>query len=453
MNTLLSQAIKNLEAKSSRLHTLLNQGNDLTEAESTELSGLHVEVKALTKSTSELAEAEEASTAAKAFLNDPAKKFLDLGNMDREDSREEIEVGKDGQVSGGIKGIEIKTLEAISSKAYQDAYMGYLRKGQHGLNPGELKTLQVGNDSLGGFLVPVDMLMQLIRKKPTKTRIADMCQQFTTSRDALTIPAMIWDADDVYTSGVRATTVPEIPNPTQHLVVDPNFGGVKIEIFTDMMSGSLTNDILEDAAFNVMDILAQEFDVAQALKVDDKVLNGTGANEQTGLLANPGGSVGGQPQCASINIGSPLSADSIVDLPFNMPEQYEDEDLMWILNKTNTTRGIAKLKDGENRYLFAYGLNDDKLASARPKELVGYGMRWSAFMPNAYQADAVTTNAGVHPLLFGSLKAYALVKRIGMTIQVLRETKALENQIQLVSRYRWGGQTHRPWLIKAGKTA
>lgn len=445
---------KELAEKNAALKALLNQGNDLTEAESNNLTALHSEVKALTALVNTLAEAEGSVKATDALLGDPARKFMDLGVMDREDSKEKVEIDKDGTAHGATKGLTMEQIQSISTKAYNDAYNRYLKVGQHGLSVSELKTLQVADDSLGGYLIPLDYLNQIIRKKTTPTRVNEMVSQFNTSRDKMAIPTQIWDQDDLYASGVRSTTVGEIPaTGTEHLVVDPNFGLVTIDIYTDMLSGQLTNDMIEDSAFDVMSIMTGQFQEAMSLKKDLMILTGTGNGQQTGILAAPGATLGGQPQPAVVALGSPITADKLLDIAWQIPEQYEEEDLVYLFNKTNTARGIAQLKDSTNRYLFAYGANDDKLASARPREIAGYKFLYSGFMPNAWNASLSAANANAYPVIFGALKGYGAVNRVGLTIQVLRETGAKRNLIELVGRYRWGGQTIQPWMLKVGQVA
>lgn len=436
---------KTLEAKNDTLKGILAAGNDLTAEETANASALMAEVKGLKSQLDFYIAANEATDEVKAYLNTPAALFSIGGTQPG--SREEAVLGEP------IKGFSKEQWAALATKAYGDAFQTYLAKGIHGLGNGDLKTLQEGLDSSGGFLVPDQIQNELIMKKPTPTNIAGKVRRYTTSRDSLTIPKMIWNTDDLYTSGVRMTKTGEIPaSSTTAQMTDPIFGQVRIDIFTEMVSGQITRDMIEDSLFDLNGVIAQQFGMARDIKMDLKILMGTGSGEQSGIMASPGGTIGGQAQPAVVNIGSPLTSDGLIRLAYSLPVQYDDT-AVFVFNKTNTQAGIALLKDSANRYMFAYGQNDDKLASARPTSLLGYDIVRSGLMPNAYAADISTANGNAFPIIFGDLTGYAVIERVGLSIQVLDQTKAKDNQIELVGRWRWGGQTVEEYKLKVGKVA
>jgi HK97 family phage major capsid protein len=53
-----------------------------------------------------------------------------------------------------------------------------------------------------------------------------------------------------------------------------------------------------------------------------------------------------------------------------------------------------------------------------------------------------------YPIIFGDLKGYYHVDRVGFSIQVLRELYAESNQILLLGRLRFGGQVAEDWRLK-----
>lgn len=61
--------------------------------------------------------------------------------------------------------------------------------------------------------------------------------------------------------------------------------------------------------------------------------------------------------------------------------------------------------------------------------------------------------AGAFPLIFGDLRGYQMVRRIGFSVQVLRELYAEVGQIALVGRVRFGGQVTEPWRMRALKVS
>lgn len=341
----------------------------------------------------------------------------------------------------GELGLDQKTLQAISSRDYKSAFRHYVRKGLNGLTGGELKTLQEGTDTAGGFLVPEDILNTIVDKMPTPTRVAGMVTRLQTSRDALTMPKVNYTTDDKYTTGIRTTWTGEVPSSsTVHRVTDPVFGQIRIPIHTAMMSMPITNDMVEDSAFPIVSWAAGKFNETIDLLYDDMVMNGNGIGQPFGILTNPGGT--DQPAIVVTGSAATVTADGIIDLAYALPEQY-DENARFVLNKTSTAKAIAKLKDSSNRYLFGYGDMDNGIAGARPKELIGYAFSYSGFMPDLA--------ANAYPITFGDHRGYFLVNRIGFSVQVLRELYAETNQIVLLGRIRFGGQVAEPYKLKIQK--
>lgn len=343
----------------------------------------------------------------------------------------------------GHLGMDAKQLAAVSSVDYKQAYRKYLRKGIHGLSSMELKTLQEGIDSSGGYLVPEDILNAIIEKRPTPTRVMGMVQTLSTARDQMVIARVNYTTDDIYTTGIRSTWTGEIPSSsTVHRVTDPAFGQLRIPVHTNMMSLPITNDMIEDSAFPLISWASGKFAETIDLLKDNSILNGTSVGQPAGILYSPGGT--GQPAVVNSGHASTLLADGLIDLSYSLPEQY-DENARFLFNKTSTGKAIAKLKDSQNRYLFGMGYQDSGLVNGRPTELLGYPYAFSQFMPD------VAANA--YPIIFGDFRGYILLNRIGFSIQVLDQPYAESNQVVLLGRVRFGGQVAEPWRLKIHKVS
>lgn len=336
-----------------------------------------------------------------------------------------------------------KAAAAIRTKEYLKAFGVYLRKGTSGLQGAEVKVLQEGVDEQGGFLVPADIAARIIARSATPTRIAGMVTRLPTSRDRLVVPKVNYSTDDIYSTGARVTWTGEVPSSsTQHRATEPSFGAVAVNVYTAMMSMTATLDMVEDAAFPFLSWLSDRFAETYRLLLDEQILTGSGIGRPAGILLNPGGT--DQPAVVNSGGASTLTADGLQDLAWSVPEQY-DENAAFVLNKTNTGAAIAKLKDADNRYLWASFDQSGLVLPARSRPLMGYPTAFSGFMPNV-AADA-------YPVIFGDLSGYFLVERVGMSIQVLRERHAEDNQIGLLGRVRFGGLVAEPWKLKIQKVA
>lgn len=335
--------------------------------------------------------------------------------------------------------IDSKTRQVMKSTSYKNSFWEYFEaKGNIGaLGQGGYKTLQEGVDTAGGFTVPEDFYAQIIMKKPTPTRIYPRVKHLTTSRDALTIPKVNYATDNLYTSGIRVTWTGENPSSaTAARVTDPVFGQIRVPVYTAMMSMPLTHDLMEDSAFDLQAWVADLFSQTIELLRDNMILNGTGVGQPTGILVNPGGT--NQPSVVTTGTSAVITGDSVINLAESLPEQYEDN-AVYILNKTNTGKAMRTLKDGEGRYLFANSADNSpaSLVAGRPKELNGYPYLFSGFMPNI--------GASTYPMIFGDPQGYAMIDRVGFSVQILQELYAESNQVVILGRIRIGGQMLEDW--------
>lgn len=333
-----------------------------------------------------------------------------------------------------------KAWGAMQDRDYKRGFVNFLRKkgNERAIGASQWKALQEGFDDQGGVFVPADSLMRIVGREPTPTRLAGMVTNLTTSRDRIQMPRKQYSADDLYSTAFRATWTGEIPSSDTVADVDDSnlLGNLEVPIFTAMLSASLTNDMVEDSAFPIQQWLENELRIVYELLRDNMILNGTGVGQPTGLLAGTGVNFPTDITTAGAGV---IVGDDLFDTAYAIPEQYDDA-CTWVFNKTSTARAIAKLKDSQNRYLFGQGVMDNGIASARPKELIGYPYAYSGFMPNA--------TTGNYAAIFGDMRGYYLVNRLGITLQVLRETKAKRNQFEIVARIRFGGRPVEPWKLR-----
>ena len=360
--------------------------------------------------------------------------------------------GKDGEVVVDTKtrqildesgfGISEKQMGEISTKSYRDAFTNYLRKkGIENLGAGDVKTLAGGTDSAGGFLVPAQFLARMIERQAAMGMLSNLVTTLQTSSDKLIIPKNTYSASDKYTTGVRVEWTDEEDGATVEQNAK-NFGNVTIPVHTAMMYHDVTNNMLEDSAFDILSWLEMKFRETSDVVDEDLIINGDGQGKPAGILLNAGGA--NAPQVVVSGNAAQLTADGLIDLAWTMPSRY-NRNSRFIYNRTSAGRAISKLKDADNRYLFAGGVNSDGLATARPESLLGYPISDNDFMPD------VAANA--FPVIFGDPKGYYKVNRVGFSIQVLREIVATQNKVRLLGRKRVGGQVCEDWRLKVQKVS
>lgn len=449
MNSKYQSMVQESESLSGQIDQLLNEPTQENLLKAQELSG---QFRQLAENIEAFRKVESETQTAKHYLAQPIRDVpfetgVNLVGMRSAGSSElGFEKGRATLFGEGEGFIGDRTWRAIGETEYKRAFRSYLRKGEKGLSGAEFKTLQDGSDQQGGFLVPEDFIQKLIEKAPTPIHVQDRVTRMTTGRDAVIIPKINYTADDLYTTGIRSTFAGEVPaTSTAIRVTDPPFGQTRIPIYTAMLSMPLTTNMVEDANFPLQSWAEDKFAETIRLLKENMILNGTGVGQPTGILSNPGGT--GQP--AVVTMGNPLTADGVVKMAWSVPEQYDDN-LSWVFNKVNTGQYLATLKDSNNRYLWGSGLMDsglmpDQAAPQFHRTLQGYPVVFQGFMPNL--------GSNNYPVIFGDLRGYYLIDRVGFSIQVLRELYAETNQILLLGRVRFGGQVCEEFRLRVGQQA
>lgn len=290
-----------------------------------------------------------------------------------------------------------------------------------GLGPSDLKDLVEGSDVAGRFLVPEDWRAEIVRGRPGSVVMRPRARVVQTSRDVIKAPKLT-GAGTNYSSAVRMTWGPETPAAESHRT-EPTFGQVVIPVHTAMASTRLSLDLIEDAATPVEALLRELYVEAFALGEDDSYLTADGNGKPQGLTAAVAGGTIASVASGDANL---VTADGLIDVQYALPTQYW-MDAVWVMNAASTARAIRKLKDANDDYLWQRGL-----AAGEPDTLLGKAIAYSGFMPDVA--------AGAYPVIYGDLRNYWIVDRVGMTLQRLGEKYAEENMVGFVARKRTGGQ-------------
>jgi HK97 family phage major capsid protein len=177
--------------------------------------------------------------------------------------------------------------KAINTSDYRNAFRDYLRLPKHKISLKSMKTLEEGLDDQGGYLVPVDLINRIVQRKPTPTRVAGLVASVNTSREWVEMMKLNYATDNIYTTGFRVTkTGEQASSATAARVTDTNlFGTIKIPVHTFMITGLVTLNMIEDAAFNPLAFFEDKFNETTDILRDDKILNGIGRQEPRGILS------------------------------------------------------------------------------------------------------------------------------------------------------------------------
>lgn len=357
-------------------------------------------------------------------------------------------------------------LRALKSGAYKDAFVGYLRQQATGkqsyLKGNAFKVLQEGVDESGGFWVPPDMRPELIRKIAAMATIRANARVITTGSDIVSFPKVVYTASNNYTSGVRFDWTAEAPSSDISEATNPAAGRVNIPVHTATAAVILTRAIIEDAQFDVLGYVSQLIGESYALGENNAFISGTGAGQPQGILTHANASVAhtfstgvggmyvpsgisGAVSWLGTSVGTSEPQEGYVGVEAALPPQYEDN-AKWYMSKL-TKASTGGLTDTAGRPLW---LRDNQFSNfvngtRNPPMLLGYPVVVDQFVP-APAADAKS-------VIFGDMQGYYVVDRVGLSIEVLREIRALKDEVIVYARKRVGGQLVHDWMIKLMKLA
>src|SRR3990167_879216 len=335
---------------------------------------------------------------------------------------------------------------AVQMKGYASAFEAYIRKGKGEIGPDDRKLLQEAVDSAGGYLVPEDMQGSILKKIATMATVRQFARVISTSRDAVKWPRIKYTTDNQYTSGIRLTWTGETPSTaTVHRVTDQVFGEFNIPVNTAMASQLLSNDLLMDAAFDVQGISSDLLGEAFALGENAAFWSGTGAGQPRGIINDASDTTNFDAQVQTAAAANAIDADEVIDVIYALPAQYERNARVFITKATE--KYIRKLKDADSDYIWPVKALVGGFGVAA-NELLGFPVVRDEFMDNISSASITTT----HPLVFGDLSGYAVVDRVGLSIQRLDELYAETNQVLLLAKKRVGGQLVEAYRLSLLKT-
>ncbi len=345
-----------------------------------------------------------------------------------------------------------KQWATLSTFEYKRDFALYLRKGNRFADLCT-KTLMDGMDDQGGVFAPAELIARVIGRLPAPTQLRSLVTTLTIGRDTLIMPRKQYsDSTDQYTTAFRVTWTGEIPSDGTGLVARVNdsnlLGNIEVPVHTAMLNAPVTRNLIEDSAFPIQAWLESELAQVIDLTYEDMILNGSSIGQPTGILFGAAsGNAETSPNYPEVILSSTaggIDYGQLIDLQTALAPQYENEGTRWCMNKKSTYRALNKLLDSQNRPLFTTGYEDSGLVRARGRVLLGDEVVLSQFMP--------AIGASAFPLIYGDLKGYYVAQRVGFSIQVLDQTLAKANQIELVGRIRFGGKPIEPWRLKVGKS-
>jgi HK97 family phage major capsid protein len=309
-----------------------------------------------------------------------------------------------------------------AASEHKAAFDGYMRRGEtQSLRQLEEKALSAGTDADGGYLVPDEIeagVMRALRDASPIRAISGVRQVSANTYKkpfAITGAATGWVAETGTRAQTTSPTLAELAFPTMELYAMP----------------AATQTLLEDAAVNIDEWVAEEVRVAFAEQENAAFVSGDGSNKPKGFLAYTTVAEASWAWTkigyltTGVSGGFPASdpADMLIDLVYTLKSGYR-ANAHWVLNRS-TQAEIRKIKDGDGNYIW------------RPGDQAGQNPTLMGF-PIAETEDMPDIGANSFAIAFGDFgRGYLVVDRVG--IRILRDPFSAKPYVLFYTTKRVGG--------------
>lgn len=311
-------------------------------------------------------------------------------------------------------GVETK---AASVEIERKAFTGYLRRGRESLSADEVKSLTVADTASAGYLAPPQFGSELLK----------LLVQYSPLRSYATVK-QIGGPSITYPRRKKSLSASWVGETTLRTESQPSFEQVTLTPGELAAYVDVSNQLLEDNSYDLESELYAEFAEQFGVMEGAAFINGNGVNKPKGIME-------GSPIGTGIYFSKsgPVSiADTLIEMFHSIPSVHAYNG-SWIMNR-NTMSLIRTIKDSTGRYLLL-----DSLSEGAPATLLGRPIVEMVDMPEFSSTTPGPDGFANKPILFGDLKGYRIVDRVGLSI--LRDPFGLATvgQTRFHARKRVGG--------------
>jgi HK97 family phage major capsid protein len=301
-----------------------------------------------------------------------------------------------------------------SSKEYRDAYNKWLVGGTRALTPVELRALSSDSDVDGGYLVaPQQMVAELLKNLDDAVYVRQKARKFTLVQ-AKSLGVIKRTAK--MSTWARGS---EISAPT----ADSSLKFGKRALNPSYMTGLalVSRDLLRNSSMPAEQIVREEMAMNAAEVQEAEFMTGSGAaGAALGVFTASNDGISTSRDVSTGNTTTAIGADNLFEVKFSLKEQYR-RNAEWMFSRT-AVKQIAKLKDGEGRYLW-----EPSIKAGTPDRILALPYVESEWVPNTF-------TTGLYVGILANWNYYWIADALDVEIQRLVELYALTNQDGFVGR-------------------
>jgi HK97 family phage major capsid protein len=352
-------------------------------------------------------------------LGDEIKRLEDQMEMDAK-----LSAPTSAPVHADPKADSRKASRPTATDAYNKAFWDMMR----GNNSLEVRdALSVGVNENGGFTVPDEFERQLIQGLEENNIFRTLAHTIRTNSGTRTIP--------IATDSGSASWIEEGAAIQES---DMSFAQETLSAYKLGCMIKVSNELLNDSAFNIAAHIAHRFGVRFGNAEEDAFINGTGpsANPQTTPSQPTGILTSLTPEAGNITANAlTVHFDNIYKLYYSLKSPYRRK-ASFLCNETLLLQ-LMLLKDKNDNYIWKPGLEVGK-----PDTILGRPIYTSGYMPAITGTAAQDKNKKV--LLFGDFSYYWIADRQSRTLKRLNELYAVTDQVGFIGTQRVDGKLILP---------
>ncbi len=248
--------------------------------------------------------------------------------------------------------------DPTASDEYRTAFMGYIRTGAP-----EYRDALLAPNSAGGFTVPREFMAQLVEYRTHFGVIRQVSNTFsTTGGQTMDLPLLTGRGAAGWTNEAAAY------NETDEVFGSVVFGAHKMTRIVQV-----SEELLQDSAFDIGGLLARRFGQSLAVLENTSFITGDGSGKPTGITNAAGLATGKTTSGATA-----ITFDEVIDLIHSVTAPYRSPESKFIM-ADSTVSYLRKIKTGvasDLRYIW-----QTSAEAGVPDRLFGYPVFIDPDMP------------------------------------------------------------------------
>ena len=309
----------------------------------------------------------------------------------------------------GLEERDLKELAHLGTDAYTAAFRSWTRFAE---TADERRSLQADLDTKGGNLyAPLQFVDRLIQAVDDAVYLRQWATVIpVTDGESLGVPSLDADPSDADWTSELATGNEDTTMSFGRRELNPSPLAKRIKLSRKLLRKAPRSDEL------VMARLAYKFGIT----FEKNLLTGNGANQPLGVFTASVLGISTGRDVATGNTATAMTADGLIEAKYALKPNYWPR-ARWLFHRDGV-KMIAKLKDGEGRYLWS-----ESVRVGEPDRLFGLPVFMSEYAPNTF-------TAGLYAGILGDFSNYWIADSLQMEMIRLNELYAEANQVGMIGR-------------------